>query len=106
VGAVGTALFVMNLATVVAWFQPEPIGPDTVDSALAGGPREQASKLRDEAVAACRASQWTTCGLKLEEARVLDPAGESDPRVLQARREIADAAPSDAGPEKPERLKP
>lgn len=106
VGALGATLLAMNFATVVAWFGPEPIGPDTADSALAGGPRERASKLRDAAVAACRASEWTTCSLKLDEARSLDPAGESEPRVVQARRDIADAEPSDAGPEKPEKLKP
>jgi hypothetical protein len=57
----------MNFATVVGWFKPEPIGPDT-NAALAGG-SVRASKLRDEAVVACRAGDWTTCSLKLDEAK-------------------------------------
>lgn len=40
---------------------------------------------RDDAFTACDEARWALCDRLLDEAKKLDPAGESDPRVLRAR---------------------
>src|ERR1700730_3427460 len=52
-----------------------------------GRPRD-ATELRDEAYAACDAHRWRECGEKLDQAKQIDPKGESDPRVVEARRAV------------------
>jgi hypothetical protein len=81
-GAVALAL-VVERHEVVAWLrrEPAPIGPDRWSPEKVPTPVERASKLRDEAVAACAGALWGTCRDKLDEAQQLDPAGESDARV-------------------------
>jgi hypothetical protein len=59
--------------------------------------QERAAKLREEAYAACAKRVWTACESKLDEARRLDPAGESDPRVIAARKGVHDAADGGTG---------
>jgi hypothetical protein len=55
-----------------------------------------AARARDEAFAACSIGEWLTCSDKLDQARRLDPAGEtSDPRVLAARGKINDGLNND-----------
>ena len=66
---------------------PEAIGPDRPGPAPT--PLEQARRLREDGLVACGAQDWTACGTKLDEAKQLDPAGESDPRVIEARRIMA-----------------
>jgi hypothetical protein len=53
----------------------------------AGNPgARQAAKLRDEAYAACDRAAWAPCEAKLDEAKRLDPAGDTAPEVRAARR--------------------
>lgn len=53
---------------------------------------QRAATLREEALDACDARRWEECGRKLDEAKDLDPAGEDEPRVVAARKAIAEAA--------------
>jgi hypothetical protein len=53
--------------------------------------QERADSLRREALVACGDAQWALCATRLDEAKNLDPKGDSDPRVAAARRAI-DAA--------------
>ncbi|MGH7269555.1 MAG: hypothetical protein ACREJ3_03915 [Polyangiaceae bacterium] len=53
--------------------------------------RASATKLRDEAFAACASRLWDRCEANLDEARGIDPQGESTPQVQQARRDIVAA---------------
>jgi hypothetical protein len=55
-------------------------------------PHEQAAPLREEATEACMQRQWKRCAEKLDEARLIDPAGESDPLVAELRAAIRDAS--------------
>ncbi len=96
--AISGLLYLMTVPAVVAWFRPEPIAPDREQIVSA---RERAWKLREEGLASCRASLWTTCLEKLDQAKDLDPAGETDPRIAKARKEAAEAALVDAAPDKP-----
>jgi hypothetical protein len=66
---------------------PEAIGPDHPGPGPT--PQQQAKRLRNEALAACDTQDLLTCGKKLDEAEALDPAGESEPRVVGARKLLA-----------------
>ncbi|HEX3345126.1 MAG TPA: hypothetical protein VHS09_11170 [Polyangiaceae bacterium] len=86
---------------------PLAIGPEP--SSSADTPRERAARLREEALAACGAGELGACATKLDDAKRLDPAGESEPRVVAARAAIATApapspVPSVSAP--PDGLKP
>ena len=81
---------------------PEAIGPDTVDAApqmsAAPSPQEIAAGLRDEAYQACRDWRWALCERKLDDAKKVDPAGETDnERVADARRAVSKGLGRDAG---------
>jgi hypothetical protein len=87
-GALGVAALA-NRGAIEAYLRGgEAIGPDTTWTA-----QRKAWAIRAEALAACDARRWVACTQKLDEAMQLDPAGESDPRVLAARRELADGMP-------------
>jgi hypothetical protein len=60
----------------------------------------RALRLRDEAYETCARGQWAACLGKLDGARELDPAGESDPRVTAARAAIVDTRHPEPGIEK------
>ncbi len=47
-----------------------------------------ATKLRAEAFAACTAERWNDCWQLFESAQKLDPDGDSDPDVQQAREDV------------------
>jgi hypothetical protein len=83
------ALGVTRGPAVVAWLKgtPEPIGP-AIEPPRPLTPRELAQKTRDEAEQACASQLWGLCGDKLDEARKLDPAGDSEERVQRLRRTI------------------
>jgi hypothetical protein len=93
----GAALLVffagMNGRALAAWIAGEPVRPD--DTWLpwrpARTPWQHAVLLRMEALDACAQQDWTQCSRKLDEASILDPAGESSPSVQEARRRIASA---------------
>jgi hypothetical protein len=79
---------------------PEAISPEP--SSQPDSPAKRAGRLRDEAFQACQARDWDTCGAKLDSARDLDPAGESDPRVVAARTLLANpTAPPPPPPPQP-----
>ena len=87
-GALGVAALA-NRGVIEAYLaRTEPIGPDTTWTA-----HEKAWAIRAEAIAACDVRRWVECTQKLDEAMKLDPAGESNPRVVAARRAIADGMP-------------
>ena len=71
------------------------IGPDPV--ATAPTDRQIAEGDRDLALASCALKEWAACKRYLDEAARLDPKGESEPRVVTARGEIANAAAAEAG---------
>lgn len=52
----------------------------------------RASSLREEATKACDERRWTECARSLDEARELDPSGESQERVVKLREAIARSA--------------
>jgi hypothetical protein len=81
---------------------PEAIGPDRPAPPLT--PAEQAGKLRDEAILACEFQDYAGCSKKLDEAKALDPAGESEPRVVEARKVLA--VPPQPAPDPKVPLKP
>jgi hypothetical protein len=93
------------VAIVVAAFKgPEIVAQfrgDKDDQDQTPGPadREAAEKLRDDAVGSCEQSAFGACKAKLDEAKRLDPGGESEPRVQKARAAIEKAVR--LGPETP-----
>jgi len=100
VGALGVAALA-NRAAIVAYVKGEPIGPDRPWGPPTATPEQRAWAIRGEAFAACDAQRWTQCTGKLDEAAVLDPAGESDPRVVSARKAVDEATRDDGTPVKP-----
>jgi len=56
-------------------------------------PAERASELRKQAFEACGRGHWNECLARLDEAKTLDPAGESDPEVQAARRRAMSGLP-------------
>jgi hypothetical protein len=92
IGAVALVL-VVEKKEVVAWFHREPveIGPDPdAKKPRPPTPQERAATLRDEAFGSCSEALWAECGRKLDEAKQLDPAGESDLRVQGSRKAVKD----------------
>jgi hypothetical protein len=87
----GIVAFVVERPVVVAWFHhgTEPIGPDP-DWRPLPTPQERASAIRKEAFDACGEYYWALCESKLDEAQKLDPGGESDTRVQEARTAVHD----------------
>jgi hypothetical protein len=51
-----------------------------------------AADLRREAQEACRARSWKTCLDRLDEARALDPSGDTNPEVQSLRHTAAERA--------------
>ena len=86
---IAVAVFVA-IAFVARSSTPAPWHPD--------GPVARARELRREATAACEERRIAECESKLDDARDLDPAGESLPEVQVARATIADAIARDARP--------
>jgi hypothetical protein len=54
----------------------------------AGPPTEMAARMRDEATDACRHGMWDPCARRLDEARSIDPRGESLPAIRMMRAAI------------------
>jgi len=84
--AAAAAAAVGGVALVTVLNDRFPSGPPAAAPNLSGDP---APVLRLDALDACGAGRFDVCEKKLDEARRLDPAGESDPRVKQARESIA-----------------
>ncbi len=62
-------------------------GPEIVTRPPAN--REMAEAQRNMAEESCARKDWVACKASLDEAAKLDPAGEGEPRVQTARKEIA-----------------
>jgi hypothetical protein len=68
------------------------------DNAASGqSARARAEKLRDVAMKECAEARWSSCKDWLDGARRLDGAGETEPRVIEARRAIERATGADGG---------
>ena len=81
---------------------PEAIGPEPSSSTPTHvGREEHAARLRREALAACDAHDFASCTAKLDDAKGLDPSGESEPRIVAARAAIAASPPSTQEPQAP-----
>jgi len=72
------------------WSQPHTIVSHPYPAA------ERAAAFREQAFKACGQQMWTLCEQKLDEAKKIEPEGESDPRVQQARGAIASALHNDS----------
>jgi DNA-directed RNA polymerase specialized sigma24 family protein len=83
-------LFVLCVVANVLKAKPKT-GPETADSTAPQNltPKQTATLKRDAAFAACDVSDWVKCATLLDEAKALDPAGENDARVRQARDAVA-----------------
>jgi uncharacterized protein YjiS (DUF1127 family) len=93
IAAMGAVALAAGVLLVVAMQQPDGVAHGRPDDAATT--QERAAKLREEAYEACDARAWAVCDGKLDEARSLDPAGESDPRVIAARKAIRDGVGGD-----------
>ena len=86
--------------------EPGPETPPTVTPAPRKVP-PRAQDARDRAFAECDQGNWEDCLVDLDEAKEMDPAGEADPRVREARAKATDAlgrqyrGPAPAGTGKP-----
>jgi hypothetical protein len=89
-----------------AHLQPEPIQKDQEPAPPETTPAERAASLREDGLAHCRVGLLDTCEAKLNAARALDPAGEDDPRVREARRQLFPSDFDAHGPLKPRPEKP
>ena len=72
------------------------LGPPPVAKPPPVTDRDLAEVGRDQAEAQCALKDWVQCKQLLDDARTVDPEGESEARVVKARAEIA-AALGDAG---------
>jgi DNA-directed RNA polymerase specialized sigma24 family protein len=92
-GVVSLVLFCVLAAGVSVLRAKPKSGPDSAQSATPQSltPSQSAVLKRDAAFAACDVADWTRCAALLDEAAALDPAGERDARVRNARAAIASA---------------
>lgn len=81
-----------------AWFSPQPTAPAPTVPPLVPPtheetPQETAQRLREEAYVDIRKGYLDEAWDKLQDAKVLDLAGDDDPRVQEAYRTIDAASP-------------
>jgi hypothetical protein len=101
VAALALAALLERREIVAFWHKGDiqPDQPRAPQNAPQDTPKDSpAQQLRAEALRACDEDDVLTCAMKLEEAKALDPAGEEDPRVQEARKKIQSAMPRH-GPE-------
>jgi hypothetical protein len=93
---------------VVAWWRGGEIAPDREQA-----PRQQeppagnarGKELRVAGFAACERAEWFECVSKLDEAKAIDPAGDADPQVQDARRQATQGIRQQERQEKEEKEK-
>ncbi len=96
-GFAAAAVVIGVLVTRPSGGPPVGTGHPDAEAAL-----KEAADLRERAFGACDQGYWAACEDALNAAQRLDPAGETAPRVVAARRSIrAVAADGDRGFEKP-----
>jgi DNA-directed RNA polymerase specialized sigma24 family protein len=99
--AAGVAALLVVVGAYLLRSRREPIAPDhTVHPAPVVVPlsrpaapiseedRRDAADLRAQAAQDCAARRWIECQRDLDEAKVRDPAGETDPAVIELRRQL------------------
>ncbi|HEY8086892.1 MAG TPA: hypothetical protein VIF09_03585, partial [Polyangiaceae bacterium] len=99
--AVATAVVVANRGAIFGTPTDTTIHAD--DAFGQGSPRppppsEQAMPVRQKAFATCAAGSYAMCSALLDEGKRLDPAGETSPEVMAARKAIADAKATQEAP--------
>jgi hypothetical protein len=99
--AVALVVALMKGPEIVAQFRGDN---DDRDQTPGPADREAAEKLRDDALGSCQQNAFGACKAKLDEAKRLDPGGESEPRVQKARAAIEKALR--LGPETPNQPSP
>jgi hypothetical protein len=90
--ALGVAALLLVVARRPGNWGVRPVNPDDTSSRQAG-----AAKLRAEAFAACAASEWVVCEIRLDAAQEIDPAGEAAAPVIAARQAIDDSMRAPGG---------
>lgn len=101
--AAAAALVMLGLVLWRLLRKEEPItqpGPEPrpVPSSLPDPVLDRARVLREMAFESCDRSAWKECLERLDEAKALDPAGDSDPRVGAARARATDAINDEDAP--------
>ena len=100
--AVVTGLLLSRRAPVAPIVTEEPRLPTpdpSMESPVPPTPRELAGELRRKGLESCGAEAFEECVQRLDEAKALDPDGESLPEVVAARRRAAaHAKPSHVAP--------
>lgn len=84
-----------------AWFSPKPTAPIPTQPPLVPPtheetPKEKADRLREEAFVDVKKWYFDEAWDKLQDAKELDPAGDDDPAVQDAYRDIAAGYPEPA----------
>ena len=78
--------------TVVAWLTPKPPVPVPTlrgpEPPQPPSPEEVAAGLRRDALSACAEEDYPACESRLDRAKEIDPAGEGDVHVRDARAKI------------------
>jgi hypothetical protein len=74
---------------IVAWFHSAPRSTPDDRYPPAATSKELAAKLRHDAEGNCAQDDWGECERLLDQARDLDPGGETDPQVQAERAAIA-----------------
>jgi hypothetical protein len=83
---------------IEAWFSPKPPAPIPTQPPIVPPPheetpKEKADRLRQEAFVDVKKWYFDEAGDKLQDAKELDPAGDADPAVQQAYKDIAAGIP-------------
>ena len=91
-GAMVSVFAGMNGAAIADLIKGQEIQPGDAWLPWKRGPtpQERAADLREEAFAACDDKRWLDCNTLLDAAWAIDPGGDSAPRVVEARRAIAE----------------
>ena len=84
-------LAALGVVAVLVWIarrEREPVARERIrpaPSEVAPSPGERARAIRDGALAACDRGAWAACVDGLDRGKEIDPAGDADARIVQAR---------------------
>ncbi|MEZ4219461.1 MAG: RNA polymerase sigma factor [Polyangiaceae bacterium] len=90
------AAAILAALAVAAWFvlRKGSPGPDDIAREKVPSPVERGQELRRRALEDCDAARWNECVRGLDEAKRLDPAGDTTPQVGAARARAAKGSSS------------